>query len=62
MSNLIGWEILRKTAIADFTKDADQIVAFVHWYLVQKAKFGCLGNGNDVGLLISRCIWRPKLI
>lgn len=48
MSNLFGWELLRKSASADFNKDADQIVAFVHWFLIQKAHFGCLGNGNDV--------------
>lgn len=47
-SNLFGWELLRQSVANSISKDADHIVAFVHWFLVQRAHLGCLGNGNDV--------------
>lgn len=52
--NLSGWEMVANLVRADQRKDADRIVAFVHWLLVQKAHMGCLGNGNDVGAKLHR--------
>lgn len=48
MTNLFGWEMILKAVKVDMKKDADYIVAFAHWYLVQRANLRCLGNGKDV--------------
>lgn len=46
--NLNGWEMIYNSIRNDTHKNADSIIAFVHWFLVHKANMGCLGTGNDV--------------
>lgn len=48
MTNLFGWEMILKAVKLDLKKDSDYIVAFAHWFLVQRANLRCLGNGKDV--------------
>lgn len=47
-AEILGWELMHNSVRSSITKNADYVVAFAHWFLVNRAKFGCLGNGNDV--------------
>lgn len=50
-NNLFGLELTRKSVSGDIKKEADHIIVLAHWFLVQRAQFGCLGNGSDVSVL-----------
>lgn len=41
--SLCGWESLARLVDEEKQQDADWVYAFVHWFLVYKMRFGCLG-------------------
>lgn len=55
--DLNGWETVRKLVEESIRKDADWIVALVHWFLVYKGQMGCLGTtGAKIGPLVGHSI------
>lgn len=51
--DLNGWETVCKLYGDAITKDADWIVALVHWFLVYKGQMGCVGTtGAPIGPLV----------
>lgn len=54
--SLCGWESLTCLIDEELEQDADWIYAFVHWFLVYKAQFGCLGQAlTEVDILVRSC-------
>lgn len=49
MPNLVGWDLLYKSAEKDIQTKSDVLITVVHWQLLH-AGMKCIGVGDDVNI------------
>lgn len=48
-TDLLGWDLLYNIVGKDFKKEADVLVALMHWFLIRNS-FKCIGLGDNVSM------------